>query len=456
MSERIIIREIDATTNPSLEVGTDIVYIPGLSQNTALAGKGPILYRTTEEFENAVGKYPYAFEADEEVGQEDSIWKVSVKTGDFDKSYIYAKELLSLGLPVYYEVVDTNVGTDSGALVVLPKLNGFYYALTNCYKNLRDKGEYSVKYITSGGYPTVGISDDLTMEMVKCAASRGDSVAILDVPKSDEAPLMGEGSAYEYLVNLFSGNSKVMEGTLEFKVNDETFTYGTIGTYATAFTPWMTYKTRLTYIASEGATTLVNECDAAPSFLYMYCLANAIKTNPNWFSIAGVNRGLVPQNKNTIQYTKTRLSNLIADEMQPRIKVAINPITMVRPYGYAIWGNRTLFDNALTSNGKDGLVARSFLNIRNTVSDIKKELFIAAKSLMFEQNTSILWTNFKLKVSPLLDRMTSGGGITSYSIKKDETSERGKVVAKVTITPVYAVENWDITVVITDEDVTVE
>ena len=74
---------------------------------------------------------------------------------------------------------------------------------------------------------------------------------------------------------------------------------------------------------------------------------------------------------------------------------------------------------------------------------------------MFEQDSEVLWINFVSNITPLLDKMKTGAGIEDYKIIREETTEKAKVVATIRITPVYAVEDWDITIVLTDSDVTV-
>ena len=44
------------------------------------------------------------------------------------------------------------------------------------------------------------------------------------------------------------------------------------------------------------------------------------------------------------------------------------------------------------------------------VSDVTKLAYNTAKSLMFEQNSNILWINFKAGLTPLLDKLMSGQG----------------------------------------------
>ena len=193
---------------------------------------------------------------------------------------------------------------------------------------------------------------------------------------------------------------------------------------------------------------------APGSFAYLSALAVSIKTNANWLAIAGVARGLVP---NIIELHTTQvLTNAIAESYQTEpaggVGISINPITRIRPYGYCIWGNRTLRYNKVSRVG----FATGFLNLRNMVSDVKKTVYKAAQRLMFEQNNDILWINFKALITPLLDSMVSGYGLSGYKIIKNPTNDKTRLSAIIKLYPVYAVESFEVTVILSDEEVTVE
>jgi phage tail sheath protein FI len=192
-----------------------------------------------------------------------------------------------------------------------------------------------------------------------------------------------------------------------------------------------------------------------PSFGYLISLAKSIIINNNWVAVAGVARGQVPSINGL--YTVSRLSNSLANAWQPRNgKISVNPITNIKPYGLTIWGNRTMKNNMAAANGgEDGLTATSFLNIRNMVSDVKKTAYIAAKTLMFEQNSDVLWVNFLSRVAPLLDKLMSGQGLSDYKIIKNPTNEKAKLKATIKLFPIYAVEDFEITIELSDEDVSV-
>ena len=298
---------------------------------------------------------------------------------------------------------------------------------------LLDKGEYSIKYITSGGYPTFEyMGKSISEQMAKLAYSRGDCIALIDHTDNPARALTGKNSVY------FAASQK--------KQNVLTAQYQS---YAAMFTPCVDVVLANFYRGwsekEQYNVLLPGHVVLPPSFAYLSCLASSIRTNANWISIAGATRGKVTGL--VAPRTEKSLTNAIADSYQPDNAIAINPITNVKPYGQCIWGNRTLVDNSV----KGGTTATSFLNIRNLANDIKKQLYIACQSLLFEQNTDVLWVNFLALITPLLDKMKTGSGIDNYKIVKLQGSDKTHIKVKVRIYPVYAVESFDITLYINDK-----
>ena len=286
--------------------------------------------------------------------------------------------------------------------------------------------------------------DKLGTTLITTASNRGDAVAIVDYMMSLE-PLYSVGA--DTTGNYTSVYSKMQH------------CYGTAANseYATAFYPWGIYNCGATLADIPDATTQVI---MPGSFGYLMCVATAVKTSPSWLAMAGVARGIVP---NLVSlYTGKTLTNVIAENYQPKFgdndaTISINAITNIRPYGLTLWGNRTLKPMA-----EAGAKALNFLNTRNMVSDIKKVLYSTAKSLMFEQDSDTLWLRFKGGITPLLNQLVSGNGLEEYKIIRTSTKydgsalTRGEMAATVRIIPRYAVEYFELTVEISDRDVTVQ
>ena len=318
-------------------------------------------------------------------------------------SYMMAKQLLEKGMMVLYENVDLS-----------------YDALSSAIERLSDKGSYNVKYITSGGFANYGSeSKNLYVTMLSTAANRGDCVALIET-KSDAD---------------FDGTYKALAITSTGKE------------YGAMFAPWRTYD-----LPAVGGA--VESIKLPGCFAYLSCLASSLKTSPNWLAIAGVTRGVVADlSKESDDF---KMTNVMADNLQPTDEgQAVNAITEIKPYGDVIWGNRTL------ASVTGGLNSKHFLNTRNMINDIKKVSYTAAKELMFEQNSDTLWARFKSRVTPLLEQLKSGNGISDYKLIKTTVKEDGTPVAKyelacnIRIYPIYAVEAFDITVSISDQDASV-
>lgn len=483
---RIYIREADMTSNIPAQLASNIVYIPGFStkllDDSDSNGQGnqyggvhvPTLCTSLNMF------YEY-FGVDAPVFVEDQInstaWEWSTEAGvtthtegipalfateafdtdavmyeraSYDPSYIYAEELLSAGIPVVYERINEEIVAPTDATVTdetaerwktkgITAYNMYSYLAGDCYNlssRLSDKS-LNIKFLTSGGYPVFeySVADDANtpgiacLKMAELASSRGDCVALLDHTNNYTRALSATSADSVY--------SKIT-GVRQIDPSGSR-----LDTYCAMFTPYATY------MVSRRAIPF-----ALPgSFAFLSALSTSLN-NSQYLAVAGVTRGYVPGllRLNTSEI----LTNAIADSYQKsnsgdvatNYGISINAITDISNYGYCIWGNRTL--KKTIQNGKG--YALSYLNIRNVLSDIKKTVYNAAQNLLFEQNNDILWINFKSKVTPLLNNLQSGNIISRYKIMKDVSDDRTKLVAVITIYPIYSVESFDIRIVLSDDD----
>lgn len=318
-------------------------------------------------------------------------------------------------------------------------VSNFYTALASSstkdsiFSKLTDRNEYQIKFITAGGYPTFEWNKDgstpIATTMLKVAAVRGDAVALIDHTNLLNRKIAGmsDNSSLYYSVQ------EIYKDPITIEISDSR--EEDARKYGAMFTPWATYSSKVLNL----------NFILAPSFAYLTSLATSVKTNANWYAIAGVTRGLVP---NLLQLNQN-VTGAIANDIQPENGISINPITNIKPYGYCIWGNRTL-------NKNKGLVASSFLNIRALTNDVKKVVYTAAKKLTFELNSDVLWLNFKSEIEPTLDKMVSGNGLTNYKILRKASTKRATIEAVIRLYVVEAVEDWDITVELSDTTVTVQ
>lgn len=352
-------------------------------------------------------------------------WKAgSTPIAEFTKT-------LSLPSDVNYETTDEFKVTD----IYKAFMNSCEAENSKLY-TLMDKGEYQIKFLTLGAYPSFEFGLDKTGtgsietynifdNLIEAAAKRGDCIALVDHTNNSTRTLQTTaGSVYANL-SAYVKNSLTI--TRKGGDSEDGYTYGAM------FTPYAIYK-----LSTQNNT----QHTLPASFGYLSAFAASTQVNPNWYAVAGVSRGI----PSGLIGLSQNITNTIADLYQPRDNVAINCITNIKPYGYTIWGNRTLKNNSADGD----LKALSFLNIRVLTCDLKKTLYQACKRYTFENNTDIMWLNFKSQIEPALAKMLSGNGIASYQIIKVATTKKATIEAIIRLVPIEPVEDWYITIELTD------
>jgi len=414
---QIRIDEKEVVSSSALDITDNVVFVPVFTKSEKLSGKFK-LYGNFSDFakdfgNNNIVKYSYV-----EEGQ-------PIARSN-ERSYVYAYECLLNGLKVLAygvytadDFVDTTI-TVEGQPVIKPAelqasivmdevLNGDDSPLIS----LRDKNLYNVKFITSGGYQSPQEA------MIAAAAGRGDCLALLDL---DEKVSVS---------NLLESSSTMVHGSI----------------FASCFFPWCTFNFS-NEITAQNQTNSTSDYLLPGSLAYLLAYGRSVQSNANWFAASGVTRGVVPSLVAPVEeITEAQMHKLQGDE--GTLSFYVNPIMMVGSYGYKVWGNRTtLVNSSVDSYFK-------YLNIRMLLCDIKKTLYEASIRSTFEPNDDVTWINFKAMCSGLLDRMTSGRGLNWYRWRRVPTKKKATIEAILTISPIEAVENFDLTVMLTDQDVTV-
>lgn len=292
------------------------------------------------------------------------------------------------------------------------------------FEQYTDLGKYNFGFISLAGLTGTQIAQDA----IKCAAQRGDAAALIDVPSMSGTDV---ASIIEFMQQLVV--SKIVRGDME---DPDFFTEESAYKYAFLFSPDMTIENKLDVIYPT-------------SFDYLACFAKSITRFPAYFAIAGKERGKAPfENvQPNVIYGDLDVNKL--QVRKPRsgeeTSKCCNVIYNCRPFGFVMWGNRTL-----EPVGLDGLKASHFANIRILCNILKKALYRAAKKYTFEPNSDVLWANFTNELTPLLDEMRSSQGIRGYKFIKEATNEKAKLKARIKIIPIEAVEDFDLTVELTD------
>ena len=259
-------------------------------------------------------------------------------------------------------------------------------------------------------------------------------------------------------------------GSIQAKFNSMV---GSNGEYAACFAPnfWTTVTTlcieepKDTTVTKTNArnkrttttTTVTYEKNSKQqipaAFGYLLAYANAIKNNPEWYAIAGFERGIIPELSDVLY----DLSSAEMDALQCRAAVlgdegdnvgaAINPIANIRPAGYIIYGNRTY----RTNDAAKKTIAQSFLNIRNMLSAIKKKFYDASRKFTFEPNNELLWIRFQNYVTPYLEQLVNGNGLLGYKLVKVKPDAKARLHCRLVAIPIEAVEDFEIDVILVDD-----
>lgn len=324
----------------------------------------------------------------------------------------YAYELLRLGYSVLYKVIDTSFNSDT-------------------MDYLKDKALYQFRYIV----PAIDNTSDDTSNIRTTFYTNIKS--IIDGTDQTSVSSMGRGDC----IGLFD----VTE--LATKIEDIQNDANISSSYIFWFTPYV-YYSNLSKVDSDN----FNNTKLPGSFHYFACLAKSLQQYPEWYAVAGYNRGTSDY---SISSVTTKLGETAANKLQPR-KATTPPVNIILTENdnFYLWGNRT------ASKSENGLTAENFANIRQLCCTLKKQIYSACRTLIFDPNSDLLWLNFCNTIRPTLERMVSLQGIKDYSFEQLETSIKGKLFAAVRIVPIEAVEDFEIAVTLEDNldetNVTVE
>lgn len=307
--------------------------------------------------------------------------------------YKLVKHLIELGMTVLVEGI--------GSATAVPE---------NSWTALADRGLYDIRYITNGQFG--GVVDGA----VTCAETRGDCIYLADFAEST--------TSFDY-------STTTVKGLATKK-----------SSYIAYFTPW--FKAKEEY---ELGTDII-----PASFGVLFAVARAIKNGqPNWYAMAGTERGKIPELSEVAHDYSTAEIELLQGRVDDTTEylgefkgVAINTISYVRPFGYVVWGNRTGEDAGETAT--IDLKPTAFMNVRNCIATIKKALYNAGRKYAFEQNSEVLWTNYKAEITPILDEMRVTGGLFGYRFEKVATDRKATLKAKLTIVPIEAVEDFELNI----------
>lgn len=298
------------------------------------------------------------------------------------------------------------------------------------------RSDKELRFVCSGDFP--GVNE---LDKIKACATYGGCSALSDIAETI-TPTRGQTIA-EAIQSTFAGY--INYGNPSTQLSDD------IACYGAGFAPWGKYDN--TIVADDFVDTYF-----PASFAYLLSFANSVivNNNPVGFAVAGKERGLIPgyvQSKYTfddadINVLQRKTSDITSlDDIEG---VAVNPICFIRTIGNVVWGNRTLKPNTTDTKITSKLTWSSFLNIMQVVLTITDTAWLTSKEFTFEQNTDVLWVNYRARLSRTLDRLQSDFEIADYRIDKLPTKDRARLCTQITIVPIEPVEDFKINVNLSD------
>lgn len=441
---KIRINEHDMTGVIQKSPISNIIYIPILTDKAVpLTEKGKVvsICYSRKELENRIGsrlvkktELPSTegatVKAEDVTATEESI-ELAKKS---QVMYNIATRLIDLGFPVLVEGVAATEKTITVDEKTVKKVKEVAIP-TDSINLLKDKSLFDIRFLTSG------IDAVNNASLIGVADERQDCVALINLDET--------ATGFDYKVATIRAGFVTKPSV-----------------YAAGFTPWFYSEhptlikgvENLTEVASKPSTEEAEKVAIPAAYGYLFAYGRMLANNAaEWQAVAGPERGIIPELSDVfytysyedVEILQARSADALVelDDANDNVGIAINPIAWVRPNGYILYGNRTL----KTNDAKKKTTAQSFLNIRNGVNAIKKVMYDAGRTFVFEQNTEVLWINFRNYITPLLDRMQSSDGLLGYTFVKVATDAKARLKAKLTVIPVEAVEDFDLDVYLVDD-----
>ena len=261
----------------------------------------------------------------------------------------------------------------------------------------RDKERYTIDVLINAGRsnPTVQSNMDAI------AQTRGDCVAFLDVPSASQ-----------------KAQSMVDYRNLTLNLNT---------TYSSLFGPDIfesdEYTGKLLYVPPSGAMAGL--------------MARTTRVGQPWFSIAGLNRGLVSALDIRYKYQDAE-ATLLANAQ-------VNYMRKFVGRGIPLWEQWTLSNQAS---------ALQFLNVRVLCNVIKRSMYEYLLYALQEPNDDILRRQIKYGLEEYLKYVQGARGISSFNVICDSTNNTpalvnsGTLAVAVSIVPIIAVRQINLTLIV--------
>lgn len=277
-------------------------------------------------------------------------------------------------------------------------------AINLAWNNFNNPDTSNVDTFINAGYTDVGVQQN--MEAV--ARGRATAVALLDVPATSQ-------------------------GSAQAMIDYRNLTLNLNSSYASLFGPDVLeqdpYNGRSLYIPFSGwAAALCARTD---------------RVAQPWFSIAGLNRGLINVLGVRSKFTDGERTNLF--------KAQINYTRNFVGQGIALWEQTTM---------QASQSALSWLNVRRLVNIIKKSTYKFLLQALEDPNDDFLRRQVVSGLTEYLQTIKNARGISNFLVVSNDTNNPPNLfnagILKITIfiTPIIAVHEIQVDLVITKQGVT--
>jgi phage tail sheath protein FI len=261
--------------------------------------------------------------------------------------------------------------------------------------------------------------------MIRNCESRADSLAVIDLP--DVYKPVHEEKATTFKDRLGDGVQSAVNALNSRGINSS---------YGCTYYPWVK-------IYDE-----INDSQvwAPPSVIALGVFANTENKSALWFAPAGFNRGGLTEGSAGLPVLgiTERLSSKDRDILY---EANINPIATFPAEGIVVFGQKTLQTTAS---------ALDRINVRRMLIFVKKEVSRIANRLLFDQNVQTTWDRFIGQVTPFLERVKIGFGLTEFKVVLDSTTttpdliDRNIMYAKIFLKPARSIEFIAVDFIITN------
>jgi phage tail sheath protein FI len=287
-------------------------------------------------------------------------------------------------------VADTSQAKLMNENITTSNIQGFDPAdYVEAFQLLTNSDEYQFNMLLA---PGAGLDTAAADDMISTVENRGDSIAIVDNGIYTNATVTGAAQ------KAAASNSN----------------------YAATYFPWVQL-----YSSNLGKTVW-----CPPSTVIGGVLAFNDQVGAEWFAPAGLNRGGIP----SVVRAQFRLSQTDRDTLYT---ANVNPLATFPGTGVCVWGQKTLQRKP---------TALDRVNVRRLLIALKGYIGQVARTLVFEQNTTVTRNRFLSQVNPYLSSVVQRQGLFAYKVVMDDTNntpdvvDRNQLVGQIYIQPTKTAE----------------